>query len=209
MDRLLKLALLMLGIICLSLYGFLFWSDHVASNPEPTAPPPSAGQEAVDLWEAYNRAQMAARASDPDAQPVSASTQWQAATEDALLAGAHQWSFGFYGARDEKAIDVVVTPGSARLANQAQVWDAPLTLSEGAWQQGPRDALLVFLARGGREFLQKHKQAVVSMHLANSEEAGPLWDVAAVTMGDRSLVAVRIDAETLEVLSTTSEIGEG
>lgn len=209
MDRLLKLALLMLGIICVSLYGFLFWSDRIATNPEPTAVSPSAAQESVDLWDAYQRAEMAARASGPDVKAVSASTQWQAATEDALLAGADQWSFGFYGVKDKKAIDVVVTPGSARLANQTRVWDAPLTLSEGAWQQGPRDALLVFLARGGREFLQKHQQAVVSMHLANSEEAGPLWDVAAVTTGDRSLVAVRIDAETLEVLSATSKIGEG
>jgi hypothetical protein len=152
---------------------------------------------------------VAAKASDPDVQAVSASTQWQAATEDALLAGADQWSFGFYTAKDKKAVDVVVTPGSARLANETPVWDAPLTLGEGVWQQGPRDALLVFLARGGREFLQKHQQAVVSMHLANTEEAGPLWDVAAVTMADRSVVAVRIDAETLKVLSATSEIGEG
>jgi hypothetical protein len=95
------------------------------------------------------------------------------------------------------------------VADQSRVWDAPATLSEGAWREGPRDPLLVFLARGGREFLEEHRQAVVSMHLANSEEEGPLWDVAAVTMGDRSLLAVRIDAETLEVLSTTIEDGEG
>jgi hypothetical protein len=209
MDRLLKVALLMLGIICLSLYGFLFWSDRIATTPEPAAAPPSPGRESVDLWDAYKRARMTASASTRDAQPVSASTQWQAATEDALLAGADQWSFGFYGPGDKKAIDVVVTPDSESLVNQTRVWDAPAILREGAWQKGPRDALLVFLARGGREFLEKHPQAVVSMHLASSEEAGPLWDVAAVTMSDRSLVAVRIDADTLEVLSTTSEIGEG
>ena len=209
MDRLLKLALLMLGIICLSLYAFLFWSNRIATTPEPAAAPPSPGQDSVDLWDAYKRAQKAASASTRDAQPVSASTQWQAATESALLAGANQWSFGFYEPGDKKAVDVIVTPDSARLANQTSVWDAPATLGEGAWQQGPRDALLVFLARGGREFLQKHQQAVVSMHLANGEEAGPFWDVAAVTMGDRSLVAVRIHAETLEVVSSTSEIGEG
>ena len=77
MDRLLKLALLMLGIICLSLYAFLFWSNRIATNPEPAAAPPSSAQESVDLWDAYQRAQTAARASGPDVQAVSASTQWQ------------------------------------------------------------------------------------------------------------------------------------
>lgn len=209
MDRLLKLALLILGIICVSLYGFLFWSNRMATSPEHAAATLSPGQEPVDLWDAYKRARVTASASTRDAQPVSASTQWQAPTEDTLLAGADQWSFGFYGPGDKKAIDVVVTHDSARLADQTRVWDAPSTLGEGTWQEGPRDALMVFLARGGREFLERHPQTLVSMHLANSEEAGPLWDVAAVNMSDRSLVAVRIDAETLEVLSTTSEIGEG
>jgi hypothetical protein len=209
MDRLLKLTFLALGAICLSLYGYLFWDNRITRSPGPADTPPSPGQESVDLWDAYERAQAAARQTGRDAQPVSASTQWQSATEDVLLTGASQWSFGFYAPSDNQALDVVVTRESARVADQSRVWDAPATLSEGAWREGPRDPLLVFLARGGREFLEEHRQAVVSMHLANSEEEGPLWDVAAVTMGDRSLLAVRIDAETLEVLSTTIEDGEG
>lgn len=209
MDRLLKLTFLTLGIICLSLYGFLFWSDRIAGNPGPAATPPSPEQESVDLWDAYERARAAARHNGRDAQPVSASTQWQSATENALLTGASQWSFGFYVPNHNQALDVVVTRESARVADQSRVWDAPATLSEGAWREGPRDALLVFLARGGREFLESHEQAVVSMHLANSKGEGPLWDVAAVTMGDRSVFALRIDAETLEVLSTTTGDREG
>lgn len=209
MDRLLKLAFLTLGIICLSLYGFLFWSGRIAGNPGPAAAPPSPGQESIDLWDAYERAQAAARQNGRDAQPVSASAQWQSATENALLTGPSQWAFGFYAPNDNQVLDVIVTRESARIVDQSRAWDALATLGDGAWREGPRDPLLVFLARGGREFLESHEQAVVSVHLANSKGEGPLWDVAAVTMGDRSVLALRIDAETLEVLSTTTGDREG
>ncbi len=207
MDRLLKLGLLVLGIACLSVYGYLFWSGRIAANPGPAALP-SPPPESVDLWDAHERGRAAAEQVEGVVKTVSASTQWQAATENALLAGSGQWSFKFFAPESKNILEVVVSKESARVANQAEVRKVPLTLAEGIWQDGPRDPLLAFLARGGREFLEGHQQAVVSVHLATSEDKGPLWDIAALNVDDRSVFAARIDAATQRVLSTASEHGE-
>ncbi len=208
MDRLLKVMLLVLAIICVSLYGYLFWSSRVEERSGPAGPAASLAQESVDLWEAYERARTSAEESGAAVQPVSASAQWQSATEDALLNGAGQWSFGFYAPDDQKTLSVVATKESARVASQTPARDAPMTLAEGTWEEGPRDPLLVFLARGGREFLERHEETVVSVHLANRDGEGSLWDVAALSTDDRSVLALRIDAETLEVRSSASKDGE-
>ena len=207
MDRLLKLGLLVIGIACLSVYGYLFWSGRIAANPSPAAPP-SPSQESVDLWDAHERARAAAEQAGGMVETVSASTQWQAATEDALLTGSNQWSFKFFALESKNILEVVVSQESARVANRAEVRKDPLILAEGGWQDGPRDPLLAFLARGGRDFLEAHQQAVVTVHLATSAEKGALWDIAALNTDDRSVFAARIDAATLKVLSTASEDGE-
>ena len=74
-------------------------------------------------------------------------------------------------------------------------------LAEGAWQAEPQDALQVFLAYGGQEFLDQHPQAVVNLHLAESEEEGPVWTIAALDPADRSLLSLAVSAETRQVLS--------
>lgn len=210
MNRLLKLTVLGLVALCLSLYGYLFWSRRTTGTPG-SPPAPSATRESVPLWDAYERARTAVQ-DDGAAHPLSASAQWQAATEEALLGGPAQWSFKFYAPESSRVLDVVVTREAARVAKRTHVSNARATLAEGAWLDGPRDPLLVFLARGGRDFLEQHPQAVVTLHLAAGEGPGPRWDVAAVALGDRSVIALRIDAESLHVLSTASgpgEAGEG
>jgi hypothetical protein len=86
------------------------------------------------------------------------------------------------------------------VANQTRVWVAPGALAEGAWQAEPRDALQVFLAYGGREFLDQHPQAVVNLNLTESEEESPVWTIAALDPADRSLLSLAINAETRQVL---------
>ena len=81
------------------------------------------------------------------------------------------------------------------------MWTSPSVLSEGAWQAGPRDALLVFLACGGRAFLDKHPQAMVDLHLGDNDEGKVVWTVVALDPEDRGLFSVLIDAETMDVLS--------
>ena len=101
---------------------------------------------------------------------------------------------------DGNSIDVTVNVGTAQVVNQTQVWIAPAALAEGAWQTGPREALLVFLACGGRAFLDEHPQAMVDLHLAD-DETEAAWTIVALDPEDRSLFSLLIDAETSQVLS--------
>ncbi len=206
MDRLLKMTLLVLAIVAVSLYGYLFWGGRLARKSPGADPAPP--QQWVDLWDAYERAQVVVQENGTAAPAVSASAQWQRATPKGLLTGASQWSFKFYAAESAEIVHVVVAGEAARLAGRTSAADVPTTLKEGAWLDGPRDPLLVFLAHGGRDFLEKHREAVVSVHLAEVAAEGASWDVAALSTEDRSVLAVRIDAETLKVRSTASGDGE-
>ena len=189
-----------LGIGYLLLLGRMLWGNVSSLAAAKTAPPTPA-HAGIALWDAYGQAHLAAQAQATDAQLVSASAQWQAANEEALLNGAGDWTFVFYSPAGGYSLDVVASAQAARVVNQAQVWVAPQTiLAEGAWQAGPRDALLVFLAYGGRTFLDGHPQAVVDLHLAGDTAGKPVWAVVALDPQDRSLLPLLIDAETRQVL---------
>ena len=199
-TRLLVLPVAGLGIGYLLLLGYLLWGDVLglrAATPAPLSPTPAP----VDLWEAYEQAREAAQEQAADARLVSATTQVQAAGENALLEGASNWTFVFYSPAGSHSLDVVVNAGAARVVNQTQVWNAPTALSQGSWQAGPGEALLALLACGGREFLDEHPQAVVDLHLAQGAEGGPAWTIVALDSEGPSLLSLLIDAETGQVLS--------
>jgi hypothetical protein len=191
----LGIDLLLVGYVLYLLWGRM--SGQTEATTAPTRVP-------IELWDAYEQARAAARTQAQDAQLVSASTQWQAVSEQTLVGGASNWSFVFYSPTDDNSLDVVVNAGKAQVVNQAQVWVAPKSLAEGAWRAGPREPLLVFLAYGGRTFLAEHPQALVDLHLASSEDdggGGAVWTVVALDPEDRSMSALLIDAETKQVLS--------
>ncbi len=191
------LALVGFGVACLLLLGYLLWGEVLGLVPA-DAPPT---QVLIALWDAYGQARAVAQAEAEDAQLVSASTQWQEVSEQALLVGANNWSFTFYSPASSNVLDIVVSGGAARVVNQTRVWVAPKALAEGAWQEGPRDVLLVFLAYGGSVFLDEHPQAIVDLHLAEGDEGNPVWSIVALDAGDRGLLALLVDAETRQVLS--------
>jgi hypothetical protein len=186
------------GLLLLAYFVFVYGPSL---EPRAMIAPPVPAGELVDLRDAYGRANAVAQAEAGDAQLVSASTQWQAASEETLLAGTDAWLFVFHSPGSSHVLDVVVSTDEAWVANQTRVWVAPEALAEGAWQAEPRDALQVFLAYGGREFLGQHPQAVVNLHLAESEEESPVWTIAALDPADRSLLSLAVNAETRQVLS--------
>jgi hypothetical protein len=189
-----------LGVGYLLLLVYLF-VGRVLGLQAATAVPSTPTPVGVELWEAYGQARAAAQAQAVDAQPVSASARWQVASQEALLDGAGCWTFVFYAPSSGHALDVVVNAGVGRVVNQTRVWVAPGSLAEGAWQAGPRDIMLVFLAYGGQAFLDGHPQAVVDLHLAEGDQGGPVWTIVALDPGDGGLFSSLIDAGTRQVLS--------
>ena len=165
----------------------------------PAAAPPTSMP--IGVWDVYELARVAAQAEAPDGQLVSASTQWQAASEDALLNEAGNWTLVFYAPQSGHVFDIVVSGGVGRVVSRTQVWVAPQVVPEGFWQAGPADALRAFLACGGRAFLDEHPQTVIDLHLAGNEEGRVIWSVAALDPGGHDVLSLAVDAETGQVLS--------
>ncbi|MBN1815015.1 MAG: hypothetical protein JXA14_24485 [Anaerolineae bacterium] len=195
---LIGLSLLVVG------YLLLQWNSPQVGEPKTikiTAAPPTPST--LEMWDAYERAQAVAWQEALDAQPVSATAQWQAATEKEVLAGADDWVFTFYSPTEEQLIVVHVNVGRARAAHRTQMQAAPARLAEGRWHEGPKDALLIFLAHGGRAFMETHPEAVIDLHLGNYEGRGPAWDIVASDAENRDVVLVVTDSETMRVLTHT------
>jgi hypothetical protein len=187
-------------LLFLGYMGYTLW-DKISDQTTMTMPSHTPTRVPVELWDAYEKAYAAARTRAEDVQLVSASTQWQAVSEQTLLDGTGNWSFVFYSPMSSESLDVVANAQQAQVVNQTQVWVAPNPLANGLWQAGPREALLVFLAYGGRIFRAEHPQAMVDLHLADSDEGGAVWTVVTLDPEDRSLFSSLIDAETNQVLA--------
>jgi len=195
--------ILIVGGLLAAGYFLLLYASGFTSVAATAPGPPAPAPVLIDLWDAYEQALAAAQARMGDAQLVSASAQWQVASEEALLSGVGNWSFVFYSAAESSVLDVVAGAGGAQVVNQTRVWTASKVMAVGDWQTGPRDALLVFLAHGGRAFLEAHPQSVVDLHLSETEGYGPTWAVVALDVNDRSFFSASVDADTMQVLASS------
>ncbi len=207
-DKIEALIGIGLGVLGLLLLGYFLWinppgsrsTEAPAGRPAATsAAIPAPTEAAIELWSAYEQAQAAARAEAEDARLTSASTQWQAASEKTLLSGPETWSFVFYSPVDKNVLDIVVNREGASVVNQTRVWDKPKILAEDAWKEGPRDALLAFLAHDGRIFLEENPQAIVDLHLGSGETGEVRWNIVALNPQNQEILALRVDAETMRI----------
>lgn len=193
-----------IGVGCLALLLLLggrvlsaSWSG--AGNEAPATPT----RELVGLWGTYQRARLAVTEAEPDAQFVSATSQWEHPDGETLLSGRGEWTFVFYDSAAKEALDVVVSEGAGRIVDRSRIWQAPEVLAEEIVWRGPRDAMAVFLAYGGEAFIAAHPEAIVSAHLGVSDAGRPVWTVSAINIADRDVLSVATDAETNQVLSTS------
>jgi hypothetical protein len=152
------------------------------------------------LWDAFELAQAAVHAQATDAVLVSASTQWQEPSQDKLVAGTPDWSFVFYAPSVKSSLDVGASAGIASVLKVTPAWVAPRTLEEGPWRAGPQDALLVFLAYEGSDFLVRNPQAVVDLNLARNDAGQAVWTITALDAEAGQFFALVIDASSSKVL---------
>ncbi len=197
----LALNLAMLGwLVYLLLQG-----RQVDSNAAAAARERSIAEEeaALDLWDAYAQALVAARTQADDVHLVSASTYWQVADGQSPAETNESWSFVFYSPSDSHSFDVVVDVDEAWVVKQARIWKAPDLLAPGRWQAGPKEALQVFFAYGGQSFVDNHHhpQATIDLHLAAGAGGKAVWTIVALDPAGGGPLAISIDAETRRVIS--------
>lgn len=146
--------------------------------------------------EALRPAKEAARGWQGDAQLVGVSASWSRARRETLLAGPTGWSFLFYSPAAGEIRYVGVDGGGAALGRQFPAPTPPETLE--GWQFPAADALLVFLASGGEQYLRERPGAAVHIHLG-AESGRAVWTILAVE-GAQEPFVVRLDARTGERL---------
>jgi hypothetical protein len=181
----------------------LLQGRQVDSNAAAAARTRSIAEEeaALDLWGAYAQALVAARAQADDVRLVSASTYWQVTDGRSPAETNNRWSFVFYSPTDSFSLDVVVDVDEAYVVNQTRIWKTPDLLSPGGWQAGPKEALQVFFAYGGRSFVEDYPQATIDLHLAAGAGGKAVWTIVALDPAGGDPLAISIDAETRRVIS--------
>ena len=201
------LALEIAGIMVLMpLFGYLIYEQRemlFGAGQEATLPrlnPPAPTPPPIELRDAYEAALGVARGYAEDVQIISASTSWHDADKEALLAGAAAWSFVFYAPTDSQTLDIVVDDSGASLVKATRVWEAPPPISRDGWHSELKEAVLVFLAYGGEEFLAAHPQAQIDLHLGPDSEGRTVWNIVAFDKEGQALCSVTIDAATRHVL---------
>lgn len=172
------------------------WNDAESGPPTPT-------RQLVGLWGTYQQAQAAVTAAGIDLQPISAASHWESPDGETLRSGRGEWTFVFYDSAEKEALDVVVSEGAGRIVDRNRIWEAPEILAEEIVWRGPQEAVAIFLAYGGEEFLTEHPEAIVSAHLGTNDAGRPVWTVSAVNVADHDVLSVMTDAETNRVLSTS------
>jgi len=207
-SRALIVLFLAVAVLLVLLVGYWLLGRllPVSGGNEPAAA--AVAQEQVSIWGGYGLALKAAALTAPDAQLVSAGSQWRSVTEEQLLAGANTWSFVFYSPQRSTTLDVVASGAGARVVKETDVWRRPKLLTGDAWRKGPQNALLVFLAYGGRELIAGNPAATVDLHLAARDDGRTTWTVVGLGDPGQAPNMVQVDAETNEVLLNSFGRGE-
>jgi len=205
-SRTLLLIVVVLGVVTLALYGYLFGSGALSlpgsrAGQPPSERPPASTAGARDLWGAYEAALRVVRARASDAELVSTSARWQAAAEEEVVAGTSDWTFVFYSAERGAVLDVIADGLGVQVVNESPVWSAPRVLGQGTWRAGPRDALVVFLEYGGRDFLREHGGLSLDLHLSRVGDVGAAWTVVAVTPAGSARWGLQVAADSGRVVA--------
>lgn len=176
----------------------------IAQRADDIAPTPQYdGRSAIV---AYAAAQDAALDWQPDAQILTAQATWpQGATAEQLLKGEESWGFTFYSPSVERIVVFSVVEDDVSLISEGEHQQTNPLLSASGWNLDSREAIEVFLAKGGNTFLAEHGVSTMTMALMASdvEENGRLqWQIALFSLQSGQAFTMLLDATSGEVLTT-------
>jgi hypothetical protein len=174
-------------------------------QPPPASAPDGSG---LRLDTARSLAEEAAQAWAVDARLVDVSATWTRADERVLLEGPRAWTLVFYSPERSAILYVAAGPGRARQGREARVHSPPPVADIPTGLIGPEEAVMVFLERGGRAFLEEHPGATVHLSLEGGEE-GTFWALIAVDPGRGDRYGLTVDAATGQIRFTVDPSNGG
>jgi hypothetical protein len=204
-KRLLTVALLVATLLVVAVYGTLLLQTSASRTPvsQPVNTLPPREQLSCTASETYPEAVELARDWQGDARLVDLSATWREPSERDLLHGQATWAFRFFSPSANQVYRAIITegklegtPGETQETNSDEI----------RWEQlrvKCADALLLFLSRGGSEFLTRHHVTTVRLQLSEGLVPGrTVWMIAALSSTDRTGMTLLADALSGEIIET-------
>jgi hypothetical protein len=193
-------VILVYGTLAILIIGFS------GSGSPQSSPPTDSGPTEVPLTgrEAYALAASEARNWQDDAQLVSATASWANVASEEQLAEDVAWGFTFLSAQSAETQIVSVTRVGAERAREMRSTSTMRTADVASWQVDSPEVVNLLLEHGGRDFLNQHPGATISLRLGPEEESSRLvWLAIGIQSADKSTMVLKVDASTGEVLNDT------
>lgn len=203
-----KLLLVILGVIVVLVYGTLaILIIGVSGSGSPESTPTSrsgAGEGPLTAREAYALAVSEAQNWREDAQLENATASWLDVASEEQLAADVAWGFTFLSAQSREAKILSVTRLGAESARDMPSTAAMRAADVALWDVDSPEVLSLLLEHGGRDFLNQHPGATISLRLGPEEDSSRLvWLAIGIQSADRSTMVLEVDASTGEVLNDT------
>lgn len=203
-----RLLLATLGVMLFAVYGTLAvlilamsggGSSDIAPGEESAAP-----LSPVTASLAYPAAFTAAENWQADAQLVSATASWPDVTSEEDLDRAVAWGYTFLSPQTRQIQVVSVSPQGTEAVQTVNAGPKTRSTDVTSWQVDSEEVLRLFLDNGGRDFLEQHPGATVTLRVALEEDAERLvWYAMGIYSPDRATLVVSVDASTGELLGVT------
>jgi hypothetical protein len=152
----------------------------------------------------YPAAMAEAQSWQPEAQLVSATASWANVEAEEDLEEAATWGFSFLSPETRQVRVVSVTKDGAQHAHTEDATAKTRAIDVTAWQVDSKQLLSLFLDNGGRDFLNRHPGATITLRVGLEADGDKLvWYAMGIHSADRATIVVGVDATTGELLSTT------
>ncbi len=185
------------GLAALVIVVYLALGLAALASQRSSVPPP---KEALTAKEAYAQAQAAALDWREDARLLSVTAAWSQATEKDLATGETSWGFYFLSPLARQVQIFSVTEEGATGIKTINATHTEGGIDPSQWQVDSPEAIRLFLANGGREFLAQHPGAAVNLRLAQEESGLLFWMASGLSSQDKATFSLALDAASGEVV---------
>ncbi len=159
---------------------------------------PSGLAEGVSARQAYELAEAAALAWQPDARPATVSAHWR--PRQGGWSSKVIWTFQFYSPSNRRLVVIVVDKGLTQLLQESlSPYELP-TFDVERWQVDSQEAVQIWWNNGGGAFHTTHSGVDLVARLQASEagDGRPVWRVTGIAGGQ--VKQVKVDGVTGERL---------
>ena len=155
---------------------------------------------------AYAAAQQTAVSWQPDAVLLNTSGNWpHGVSPQALHNGETSWVFTFYSPTTGKISGISVLDNEAKQITEGTYQPQNNLIQAGSWRINSHQAMQMFLAEGGEDFIQQEGATTVTMNFTTDNPTGQLeWNIITFSPKTGHLFSIQINANSGQIIASNS-----